>query len=127
LSHSRFVSEYREIFSGPNELERHVLTKLEARHEGIASETRVTAADRTVIDHFASRVDAADTRARIRAFAVVARAVYRAIGTNGALGTAIWRSSDKRGQARAYRLTVQFAALAVKPARRETARIAFFR
>jgi hypothetical protein len=80
-----------------------------------------------MIDHFASRVDAADTRTRIRAFTVFARAVHRTIGANGAFGTAVRRSSDKRGQARAYRLTVQFAALAVKPAGRGTARITFFR
>jgi len=80
-----------------------------------------------MIDHFASRVDATDTRTWIRAFAVFARAIHGAIGANSALGTAVRRSSNKCGQARAYCLTVQFAALAVKPAGRGTARIAFFR
>lgn len=59
-----------------------------------------------MIDHFASRVDAADARARVDAFAVLARAILQAIGANGALGATTRRGSDKRGQAGADRLAV---------------------
>lgn len=100
---------------------------METRHEWITAETYVATADRTVIDHFASRVNAADTRARIHAFAVLARTVHGTVGANSALGTAVWRSSGERGQAGAYRLAVQFAALTVQSAGRRTARITFHR
>lgn len=59
-----------------------------------------------MIDHFASRVDAADTRTRVHAFAVPARTILKAIGTDGALGAATGRGPDKRGQTRTDRLAV---------------------
>lgn len=83
-----------------------LLTYSETCYEGITGKVLVATANRTVINHFTSRVNAADARTRVNAFAVLARTILETIGANSALGTTGWWGSDKRGQARADRLTV---------------------
>lgn len=106
---------------------RLILTHLEARYKRITGEIWITATNRTMINHFASRVNAANARARVHAFAILAGAIWEAVRADGAFRATIRRGPNKCGQTRTYCLTVQFATLTVKPAGRKTARILFYR
>lgn len=57
----------------------HILTHLETRYERITGKIWITATNRTMIDHLTSRINAADTRARIYAFTVLAGAIRKAV------------------------------------------------
>lgn len=70
---------------------------MEARYEGIAGKTLITTANRAMINHFASRVDAANPGAWINAFTVLAGTIYGTVGADSALRATIRRSSDKCG------------------------------
>lgn len=83
-----------------------VLTRLEARYEWIAGKTLVTTANRAMIYHFASRVDATNPGAWINAFTVLASTIYGTIGADSALRVTIRRGSDKCRYARAHRLPI---------------------
>lgn len=82
-----------------------------------------TAAHRIVIGHLAAGVQTARARARIHAALVDARPVQIALGAGRALRPACWRQTDVVRLARAHRMRVDVATLAVRAARRRHARI----
>lgn len=94
--------------------------------ERIAGVVRRTAAHRIVIGHLAARVQAARARARIDAPLAGARAVQVALGAGRALRPTRRRHTDQTRLARAHRVRVDVAALAVRAARRRHARVALF-
>lgn len=83
-----------------------------------------TAAHRIVIGHLAASVQAARARARIDAALVDARPVQVALRAGRALRPAGRRHTDEVHLARAHRMRVDVAALAVRAAWRGHARIA---
>lgn len=82
-----------------------------------------TAAHRIVIGHLASGIQTARARARIHAALIQARLIQITIGTRRTLRPTSRRHAHIAGQARAYRMLVDVATLAVRSARRWHARI----
>lgn len=78
-------------------LGRLLTWNLEAPDERIASETRVATADGTVVDRFASRVYATNTRTRVHAFPVLASAIRGAIRADRALRSTHGWAPHERG------------------------------
>lgn len=74
-----------------------VLTRLETCYKGIAGETLITTANRTMINNFTSCVDATNSGAWINTFTIFASTIYGAIGTDSTLRTTVRWGSDKCG------------------------------
>lgn len=111
----RSLSVFARTFHSHTLLERIAGVVLRAR------------AHRTVIVHLAAGIQAASARARIHTALVHARLVQIALGAGRALRPAGGRHSDVVGQARAHRMLVDVATLAVRSARRRLARIGVHR
>lgn len=74
-----------------------VLTRLETSYEGIAGKTLIASANRAMVDHFASRINATDTGTWIDTFTIFACAIYGTIRADSAFRATTWWSSDKCG------------------------------
>lgn len=98
-----------------------------ASHKRIASVTYVAAANRTMIDRLASRIDTANSGTRVDAFTILASAIRSTVRANCALWSTERRRSDERGQTRTNSLSIGHATLTVQTAGRWTARIGWFR
>lgn len=97
-----------------------------ARNKRIATITWQARAHRAVIDDGALGIGGARPRTRVTAFLVF---TCKIIGTFRVIYTfrsAIWRATDKVGQARACRLGFDYSTLRIRSTRRREARIATF-
>lgn len=99
-----------------------MLTNRSTSGERISSVTWRAATNWIVVDHFASRSNAASSRTRVSAFLTAAGLVPTAVGVHYAFRSASRRAADVTRNARADGLSVHSSALTVRAARRWTTR-----
>lgn len=98
------------------------LTNRSASGERVSSVAWRAATNWIVVDHFASRSNAAGPRARVSAFLIAAGFVPTAVGVHYTFRSASGRAADVSRNARADGLSVHHSALAVRAARRRITR-----
>jgi len=91
--------------------------------EGVSSVSRVTRANRVMVDDLAPGIGAASARTGIFASLVNTGFVLGAFGADHALGSAVRRDTDKLSPARADGVVVVFPAVAVRATWRGLARV----
>lgn len=95
-----------------------MLTNRSASGERVSSVAWRTATNWIVVDHFASRSNAASSRTRVSAFLIAAGFVPTAVGVHYTFRSASRRATDVTRNAGANGLSVHRSALAVRAARR---------
>lgn len=86
--------------------------------ERIANKTMHTSTDRTMVDRSTDGIQATHARTRINASLIDTRFGGRALRTDGAFGAAVGRRTHIFGNARAHRVTLDDATVAIQTARR---------
>lgn len=87
--------------------------KVEAFNERISRLPFAATAYGAVMEHFAPRVNATDTRARVNASLAHASLATGAFSANDTLGSTSWRGSSERRQAGTAGLAINLATLTV--------------